>query len=569
MPSTLPDATVTLQDGALGLIPPSTAGTQMKFGVATLGFINTIYSVGNLSALKKALGNTGPLAEAGAQTLAAAGGPIYLVLVNPSTYGTITGPTKFGIGAQTLTIAAKPAVQILAKITTGGALGTSQVAFSVDGGATWSAPVATAATVQVPNNTLTTLAFTGGSGGSFVLNDIWTITTAGGAALTGTGTGTVALSSASPVDAYNIVVSIAVGGALGTMTFTYSLDGGITTQGPILSSGGGNYVVPDAGLMFTFANASTAGDYFLASCTAAAYTSTDLVNAWNAVIKDTRTFGLAHVVGAASTVGGAATLLAVLETLIQTANQNYRFMRAFLEVPIDTDANTLAAFASSAAVHVAACAGYAYTAGALKPWVLPRNSAWHASARSSAVPIQQDLGRVKTGPVGQIPGSLPAAVGIPVGATPLLRDEQVTPGLDAGRFLTLRTIIDATGFWITNPNLMAPVGSDYKWLQYGRLIDVAARALRQVAMQFLNDGVFVNNDGTIQDANAITIEETCTNYVRNSMPQGSFSALQILVDRTVSILQTSILPIALRVTPLGYAKFIQLDVGFKNPALGN
>lgn len=567
MPSLLPDATVTFRDGALNQPSPSTASTQMKFGVAATGFANTIYSINDATSLTKALGNAGPLVEAGAQALAEGGGPIYFTPVLPSTFGSIVAPTKFGTGAETLTIAAKPAAQILAKITTGGAVATSQVAFSVDGGVTWSPPIATAAVVQVPNSLLTKLAFTGASAGDFVLNDIWTVTTAGAATLTGTGTGTVALSSASPVDTYNILVQIIVGGALGTMQFSYSLDGGLTTLGPILSAGSGIYVVPDAGFMFTFSGSSTAGDYFLGSCTSASYSSSDLAAAWNAVITDTRTFGLAHFVGAPSTVGNAATLLASIDTLLNTAANNFRYVAAFMEVPSDTDANTLAAFAASSSVRIAACAGYAYTTGALKPWTLPRNSAWHASSRASATTFKEALSRVATGPLRQIPGSLPSAPGIAANPKPLLRDEQVTQGLDAGRFITLRSILGKTGVFITNPNLMAPVGSDFKWLQYRRVLDVAAGNLRAIAITFLNDSVIANPDGTISETSARAIEQTCDNYVRTQLPQGSISELTITVDRTAKIVTTSTLPITLRVLPVGYANFITLDVGFKNLSL--
>jgi hypothetical protein len=562
----LPDATVTIRDGSLGIVPTSTASTQMKLGVAAIGFVNTIYSVSDPTALTKAIGNTGPLAESAAQLLVSAGGPVMVVPVNPSTYGTASATVKFGTGAETLVVAAKPAVQILAKCTLGGALGVSTWAYSVDGGVTYSSSSVSAATVMVPNATLTTLAH---GAGTAVIGDIWTITTAGGAYLTGTGTNTISLSSASPVDAYNGVVTITTGGALGTMAFTYSLDGGVSIVGPILSTGGGTYVIPDSGLQLTFTGGSTAGDYFTFTSTAASYSSADLSAAWNAVITDSRTFGLFHVVGAPASVGAAATLLASVDSLASTAATNYRYCRGFLEVPADTDANTLSAFAASSSTRVAACASTAYTAGALKPWVLPRSSAWHASARASSVPISQDLGRVATGPVKQIPGSLPTAVGLTTGQKPLTRDEQVTPGLDAGRFITLRSILGLNGFFITNPNLMAPVGSDFKWLQYGRVMDVAANALRTASLGFLNDSVFTNADGTIKEQSARIIEQVCDSAVRNALAPGNISGLQITVSRTQNVTSTSTVAITLRIQPLGYAKYISLDIGFRNPNLGN
>jgi len=563
----LPDATVTIRDGALGLVSTSTASTQIKFGVSILSPINTIVSVSDQAALTKALGNTGPLAEAGAQCLSQAGGPVYLVPVNPSTYGAASAVVKLGTGTETLTVGAQPAVQVLVKFTLGGAVAVATVAYSVDGGVTYSASVVTAATLMISNNTLTTLAF---GAGTAIIGDIVTVKTDGTTSLT-TGTGTLVptVSSASPVDAYNGVATITTAGALGAMAFTYSMDGGITTLGPILSVGSGKYVVPDTGVLLTFSGTSTVGDYFTFSSTAASYSATDLQNAWNVAITDPRVFGLVHVVGAASTVAGAATLLSSLDTLLTTAATSYRYARAFLEVPSDTDANTLSAFAASSSTRVLACAGYAYTTGALKSWVLPRNSAWHASARASSVSIKEDLGRVATGPIKQIPGSLPAAIGLASGQKPLARDEQVTQGLDAGRFLTLRSILGLNGFYITNPNTMATVGSDFKWLQYGRVIDVAAGALRTAALQFLNDSVLTNNDGTIREMSARVIEVSCDAAVRNSLGSGNVSDIKILVSRTQNVVSTATLPITLRVLPVGYTKYITLDVGFKNINLGN
>ena len=39
------------------------------------------------------------------------------------------------------------------------------------------------------------------------------------------------------------------------------------------------------------------------------------------------------------------------------------------------------------------------------------------------------------------------------------------------------------------------------------------------------------------------------------------------IDRTANISSTQTMPVTIRVLPLGYARFITVDIGFKNPAL--
>jgi hypothetical protein len=189
-----------------------------------------------------------------------------------------------------MAVAIKPSAQILVKVVTGGALATATVVFSIDGGKTYTAtPTLTAATVMVPNASFVTLAFVGAGGTSFITGDIWTVATTGTCTLTsGTGVGTVSLSSACPVDAYTVIFTIWYGGALGTATFTYSMDGGNTVSGTIVTPGSGIYVIPDTGLQVTFAGTLTAGDTYSFTTTTASYTGTDLTNAWNALVADPR-----------------------------------------------------------------------------------------------------------------------------------------------------------------------------------------------------------------------------------------------------------------------------------------
>jgi hypothetical protein len=93
----------------------------------------------------------------------------------------------------------------------------------------------------------------------------------------GTSTGQLRLGG-SPIDAYDVVVNVVVGGDLGTAEFGVSLDGGVTFDDPILSDPNGqlntrwDYAVGITGLVLSASNGTSpsfvAGDTW--SCTTTA-----------------------------------------------------------------------------------------------------------------------------------------------------------------------------------------------------------------------------------------------------------------------------------------------------------
>ena len=559
----IPDVSVTVQDGKLGIAPANSNQTQLKIGVSMLGLANTIYPLSDVSTTATTLGKGGPLAEATALALATQvnsglavqGGPVYAVPVNPSVAGTVSAVTKVGTGSETLTVTVKNAVAMKVKVTTGGDVATARVAYSFDGGATYGADVLTAATLVVAGNTLTTLSFTGGTSGAFVVGDVWSIATTGTATLTGTGTGTVAVSAASPVDSYTGKVTLLTGGALGTATFNYSLDNGRTFSPTLLVPSGGVYVVPDTGLIFTFSGTSTAGDYFTFTTTAAGYSTSDMNAALTAVLADPREWAFLHLVGQASSSAGAATMTAAVQTQLETAASQYRFARGIVELPVDTDSGILSAFASTNATRVNVAAGTAYVTSVLNGRIQARSAGWVVAARAAKVAPSEDLGRIASGSLG--------------GVVALVRDENATQGLDAAYFSTLRSIIGRTGYFITTGRLRGGPGSDFVYWQNGRVMDIACKAARDALLTFLNDSVRVNKTtGYILEADARGIENYVGSAVRAQTTQpGYASAIDFKVLRNVNILSTSTLPTELTIVPLGYARAITLLIGFSNPAL--
>ena len=547
----IPDVNMTIQDGALGIAPPSSANLQLKIGLAPKGQLNTLFGVGDLTTLVGLLGRGGPLTEAAALAIQA-GNAVYVINATPTTYGAVGTVSKIAsTSAATLAASPKPSFPIVVRCAVGGTVGNATVQFSTDGGATFGTAVVSAATVLIPNAPFVTVAM---AAGTYVAGDTWTISTAGASTFSGSGYNGVTESSASPVDAYSLVVTVIDAGALGAGTFVYSLDGGNTYSAKILVPAAGVYVIPDTGLVLTFTGSVGAGDSWSCPVSAPSYTGTELTVAMTAALADARTWGFVHVVGAPSSVANAATLATTLHGLLVTAASQYRFARGIIEVPADTDGNTITAFASTATDRVSWCAGYATMTSPLSGRQVSRNAAYAVAARAASVPVSQDLGRVATGSLTNV-----GALG---------RDEQATPGLDAQRFTTLRTIIGRQGKYCTTGRLGAAFGSDFSLWQNGRVLDVACGTARDRLLQFLNSSVRVNADGTIYEKDAKQIEAYVDAGLRAALTQpGDASDVSVVVSRTANILSTQILPVSVRVLPLGYAKWIAVDIGFANPSL--
>ena len=221
----------------------------------------------------------------------------------------------------------------------------------------------------------------------------------------------------------------------------------------------------------------------------------------------------------------------------------------------DNDATIEAAFVSFESKRVSVFAGDAATVSPATGRIVRRSGAWTLSARLASVSIAEDAGKFLTGAVG--------------GVTAIYRDEQATPGLDAARFATYRTFLGIPGYYFTGAYTMALVTSDFHLLQNRRVMDEACTITRRAMLNYLNAGVLVNKNGTIQEKVAKSIEAAVNRKLNDGLiatNPANASAASIVVSRTENIVSTGKLPVTVRVTPLGYARDIEVNIGFQSPA---
>ncbi|MCS7069095.1 MAG: DUF2586 family protein [Meiothermus sp.] len=373
---------------------------------------------------------------------------------------------------------------------------------------------------------------------------------------TGSGTGSLAVSGA-PLDAYQVQVELTRSGtnlAANTAAFRYTLDGGDNWSPEIALPVSGTYALPGTGLTLTFSDGGSGtsfaqGDQYSFTTTAPSYTLSDLNTSLDVLLGDPREWGWVHVVGEAT-----PTIAAGVATKMQQAETNYRFAFALLEAADDTDANLLTAWNSFADKRVAVAGGYAELASPLTGRVQKRSVAWPASGRLAAIPVHEHLGRIISGPVQ--------------GVVSLYRDEAKTPGLDEKFFTTMRTVIGRDGHYFTRGRIKAPAGSDFQYLENRRVMDRACRIARNAALRYLNDNVRVDGSGNIYEPDARAIEAFVEGQLLAGLVSpGHASAVQVSLKRDSNVLSTRSTTLTVRVRPLGYLEYIQVDIGFANPAL--
>lgn len=165
----LPGVYPVIKDGGLGFIAPAGDGQRVLVGVSSAGATNQILGLADPGAVGGLLGS-GPLARAAADHLAYGGGQVFIVRATADIAGSVVADVGNPANpAVTTSGATLDSYDIHVRITRAGAVGTSAFVFTLDGGDTWSAEIATAATYVLPGTGIS-LAF---AAGNYALDNVY------------------------------------------------------------------------------------------------------------------------------------------------------------------------------------------------------------------------------------------------------------------------------------------------------------------------------------------------------------------------------------------------------------
>lgn len=182
------------------------------------------------------------------------------------------------------------------------------------------------------------------------------------------------------------------------------------------------------------------------------------------------------------------------------------------------------------------------------------------AGRLSASSIQMNIARVLSGPL------YPTEMYL--GDT-LIDDamDDVTTIYGKG-YITPRVYVGRTGYFFTDDRLACDPTDDYAHLTARRTVDKAARIAYDTLLDYMLSEIEVNEDGTMQQPVLKSWQADVEGAINSQMTAyGELSATDgkgctCYIDPSQNVLSTSTINVVLKVRPYGYARFINVEIGF-------
>lgn len=390
-------------------------------------------------------------------------------------------------------------------------------------------------------------------------------------------------------DDYFVRVLCTTGGTRGTagIFFQVSLDAG-RTYGPAIALGTNTtYIIPKTGIQINFgAGTLVAGDYWSFQTIAPAGNTSGWSSALTALQNSQYAlngWGGMHLVDVCSGAN-ATTLQSYLggspDGTGGLASQ-YTWTNLIVEV---RDAGAPAAwggsgeteaawmtsieadYAATSAMRVCANAGAyntpsAYANPAAGTPLYRRNLAWSLDPREAVIPPQRHAGRVSDGALANIVVS-PAYANDGF----VYHDERITPGLTPARFCTAKSRVGKQGFFIDQPNMMAPSGSIYTALYLRQVMDIGCFIAFQSAENEIDQDVRLNPNGTLYNPDRLAIQSTILTAINANMTNvGMLSPGSTVAIDPTAVVTSGTVPITISLQRLGYVLNETINIGFASP----
>lgn len=586
----VPAVNITELDGALGVLPPTSGRLLAVVGPAAAGPIDTPASFAKVADIISNF-TRGPAPDAAAHEVERFGRPIVLVRTGASTLGSyldeveaedgeIGAITKTGTGSSVFTDnSSDPLVEadVVVLFVVGGTRGVTGIVYqiSLDNGASYGPPqalstavffdvAATGASIAIGAGTIVA--------GDFISFHLTAPIEASAGEVTWNDEGSVSVptidETTHPDDDYEVYIEFVHGGTRGTtgITYKWSLDDGRTMSAETALGTATSIIVPESGGVKVDLSAGTieAGANLSFPTVAPRWNLTELGTALDALKVTQIAWEEVHIVGPID--ADAFDLIDTKLSGMATVGKNrWAFGNTRTPVGDESEATYLSSlssvFSSKASTYLALGAGAQEMTSSISGRKFKRPISFVAAALEASVTEEVNVGDRK---IGRLSCSIRDGNG-----NPKHHDEAANPGLDDARFYTLRTHEGRAGVYVNLPRLFSPQGSDFELVPHRRVMNITRDALDFYFGDRLNETILVDRrTGFILESEALEIEAGASailEAVLRAKPKAS--GYQVTLSRTDVILTTKTLTVQARVIPVGYPRFINLTVGYLNPAL--
>lgn len=371
-----------------------------------------------------------------------------------------------------------------------------------------------------------------------------------------------------PYDDYEVYFLVETGGTRGTdgITFRYSLDGG-KNMSPLVKLGTAiTYTIPNSGVKVDFAAGTlVAGDNWSFRTTAPLFNAAQLGTALDALRLSTHAVEIVQIAGLVD-----GTSFDTLSTKVSASYAVGKFIVPFAHMRMPNLAETEAAyktamdaiFTSRSDSRIALTSGSARLISSVSGRNYRRPVSFITASNEASKSEEINTAEID---LGALPGvSVRDALG-----NPDQHDESANPGLDDSRYYVLRTWEGYQGVYVNRPRIFSAEGSDFQIVPHRRVLNLAHSALLAYFARRLSKIVLVSaTTGFILEEEALEIEGGARKIMRAVLlAKPKASGIMFTLSRTDNLLSTKTMTGQGRVIPLAYPEFINLDLGFYNPAL--
>lgn len=184
------------------------------------------------------------------------------------------------------------------------------------------------------------------------------------------------------------------------------------------------------------------------------------------------------------------------------------------------------------------------------------------AGRLASIPVQRNIGRVKDGALKPIV--------MYIGDKPVEENASAVSDLYDAGYITPRKYVGKAGYFFTDDRLACEQTDDYAHITARRTIDKAYRIAYAALLELMMDELAVNEDGTLQHGIIMAWQQMMENAVNRTMTAvGELSAdadgagCKAYIDPKQNVLSTSKIVLVLKVRPFGYARYIDVKLGFQ------
>jgi len=135
--------------------------------------------------------------------------------------------------------------------------------------------------------------------------------------------------------------------------------------------------------------------------------------------------------------------------------------------------------------------------------------------------------------------------------------------IDLKRYVFLRKFPNKSGSFHNDSHTAIVQSSDYAYIENNRVIDKAIRGVDEALTPSLNSPLLLNANGTLANSTVSFLTGQASVITDNMVRSEEASAIGVTIDPNQNVASTSKVVVAINIVPIGVARNIVVNIGFK------